>query len=382
MPDNDGYIDVKIVIEGQWYLLRFNFDNERFTDYTKICLPDIHISDKGIPVFSFAVEYPYIYKEISSEYIVGVDVGISNYATVVVTDSDGNIVHASTLSENVHSLTNSIQATQRQIAYLHTKRNAYLIYSNEYHDITQEIALHRKANINKKQELAIKTAQEIAYISYVFDNAVVVFEELSWVRNTMCNGRWNRGELFKKTKEYVELNGGRIIKVSAYNTSQECCSCHKKVMFHDYHTAICKDCDVVIDRDVNAAANIANRARKTVEKCTKTRKKAKKFNKDKKRKDLRTPIPTSMKKKRGSSTTRKKGKKTGKCYNKKQAKQFYLGKQKYKEVMTVNKNHGTDAHNDDVKVSSDEQNTEAILIQDSQKATRKYATLNSNATIA
>ena len=115
-------------------------------------------------------------------------------------------------------------------------------------------------------------------LSAQWGNAVVVFEDLSWIANTMQNGRWNRGELVKWTKHFVELNGGRIAKVNSAYTSQVCHLCNGSLMIVNHHDVWCKHCELWMDRDENATANIAQRfIDKSFEKFVSTRKKSKKF---------------------------------------------------------------------------------------------------------
>ena len=52
-PFADGEIVLRMVIQGAWYRLIFNFDNERFTE-GKVTLPVIKVED-GEPVFIFTV---------------------------------------------------------------------------------------------------------------------------------------------------------------------------------------------------------------------------------------------------------------------------------------------------------------------------------------
>ena len=52
-PFTDGEIILRLVIQGQWYRLIFNFDNKRFTE-GKVTLPLIKVQD-GQPVFIFTV---------------------------------------------------------------------------------------------------------------------------------------------------------------------------------------------------------------------------------------------------------------------------------------------------------------------------------------
>lgn len=236
-----------------------------------------------MPIFDFSAEYDYPYIEFSSDYIIGVDVGITNYATIsIVNVKTKQIVHSTTLSQRVHSLHNSVNATSEEIKYLQIKQdNLFRNNQKNYaRRLYSEIVNQRKALKNKRKELAIIAAQEIAELSYVYDNALVVIEDLSHIKNTMKFGRWNRGTLKHWLKHFVEQNGGRVFSVNAAYTSQNCHKCSERGNFKDYHTFYCKDCDLVIDRDINAAANIALRIIPDVHsKSCVTRKKAKKCKK-------------------------------------------------------------------------------------------------------
>lgn len=244
----DGdYLILEMVIRGKWY--RFLFHHEgRLSKADRVTLPAITINNRGNVRFAFSAVYKYNYTPFSTDYVIGVDVGIRNYATVSVVDrKTREVVYSTTLSRRVHSLANKVRNANRQVKSLQRKNKPL------------EAALHREANSRRKKALATLVAQEIAEIAYNYGNAVVVVEDLSWIRNSMQNGRWNRGEFIKRLKEQVELNGGRVFKTSAYNTSQNCHNCGGKVTFKNWHTAICKNCNLYIDRDLNATINIAMR---------------------------------------------------------------------------------------------------------------------------
>lgn len=102
-------------------------------------------------------------------------------------------------------------------------------------------------------------------------------EDLSWVKNPIGRGRWNRGEFVKWLAHYVELNGSRVMDVRATDTSQECCHCHTQVVHIDSRTVRCPCCGRIMDRDLNAAVNIAQRGEKKLAKAVKTRKGNKHF---------------------------------------------------------------------------------------------------------
>ena len=285
-PFTDGEITLKMVIRGKRYLLIFPFDNTRFTE-GKVTLPLVKVQD-GVPVFIFSVVTDNPVVQFSSDYVLGVDVGINDYATVVVRDTTtGKITHQTTLSQRVHSLWNSVKASEKQVHYLREKAVSLSLYDRQGRMAARDEAdLHRAAASRKKRELAIIAAQEIAYLSHFYGNAVVAVEDLSWIRNTMQNGRWNRGAFVQWLTHYVSQNGGWVVSVSAANTSQVCHVCGEEVEHPEHKVSVCA-AHGVMDRDVNAAANIAARAVPKVEKACKKRAKNPRLQEEA---PLKTPI--------------------------------------------------------------------------------------------
>ena len=281
----DGEIILKMVIQGQWYRLIFRFDNKRFTE-GKVTLPLIKVQD-GKPIFIFTIVTDNPVVQFSGDYVIGVDVGITDYATVVVRDTkNGRIAHQTTLSRRVHSLWNSVRASERQVRDLRNKAATLLHDRQARMSALDEAQLHREAASRKKRELAILAAQEIANLSHTFDNAVVAVEDLGWISNTRQNGRWNRGAFMRWLTHYVSQNGGWVVAVNPANTSQLCHKCDSKVT-HPTHKASACVTHGAMDRDVNAAANIAARAMPRVAKARATRAKNRKL---RPQVPLRTPI--------------------------------------------------------------------------------------------
>ena len=300
-PFADGEIVLRLVIQGAWYRLIFNFDNKRFTE-GRVTLPVIKVQD-GQPVFIFTVVTDNPVVQFSGDYVIGVDVGINNYATVAVRDiKAGRIVYETTLSQRVHSLWNSVRASERQVRYLRKKAAAMLGDRPWHMAALDEAQFHREAASRKKRELAILAAQEIACLSHVWGNAVVAVEDLGWVANTMQNGRWNRGELVRWLTHYVSQNGGWVVAVNPANTSQRCHKCGAKVAHPTHKDFVCPE-HGVMDRDVNAAANIAARAVPRVAKARVTRAKNRKL---RPQAPLRTPVVRNSLKYPGRDRTKNK----------------------------------------------------------------------------
>ena len=284
-PFTAGEIVLKMVIRGNWYRLIFRFDNVRFSE-GKVTLPVVKVENNQ-PVFIFTVVTDNPVIQFSGNYVIGVDIGINNYATVAVRHTGkGKIAYQTALSQRVHSLWNSIRASEKQVRQLRNKAKS-LLYNRQAHmSALDEAKFHREAASRKKRELAILAAQEIAYLSHVWDNAVVAVEDLSWITNTMNNGRWNRGAFIQWITHYVTQNGGWVVSVNSANTSQVCHVCDEKVKHPEYKVSTCT-AHGAMDRDVNAAANIAARAVPKVEKARKTRAKNRKLQPQT---PLKTPI--------------------------------------------------------------------------------------------
>ena len=274
-PFSDGEIVLKMVIQGAWYRLIFDFDNKRFTE-GKVTLPVIKV-EGGKPAFIFTVVTDNPVVQFSGDYTIGVDVGINDYTTVVVRSvATGRIVYETTLSQRVHSLWNSVRASERQVRALKAKAGTLLHDRQERMSALDEAQLHREAASRKKRELAILAAQEIAYLSHAWGNAVVAVEDLGWISNTMQNGRWNRGAFVQWLTRYVSQNGGWVVAVNPSNTSQLCHKCGSKVTHPTHKDSVCP-AHGAMDRDVNAAVNIAARAVPRVIKARVTRAKNRKL---------------------------------------------------------------------------------------------------------
>ena len=148
--------------------------------------------------------------------------------------------------------------------------------------------------------LAILAAQEIAGLSLVWGNAVVAVEDLSWVVNTMSSGRWNRGALVQWLTHYVSQNGGWVVSVNPSNTSQKCYVCGQRVTHPTHEVSVCAE-HGAMDRDVNAAANIAARAVPRAAKARVTRAKNRKLGPQR---TLKTPVTRNSLKYPGRDRTK------------------------------------------------------------------------------
>lgn len=263
-------LSLRLVVRGQWYLLEFDYDLSRFNKYApfdKITLPDIFENENGELLFGFTAAYEKVYPELSSRYVIGVDVGITSFFTAAVIDTvTKQIVYSIDGSAAVKELTVSCRATQKQIANLSRK-------AKKRPRVWREIREQRSCLSNKKRELAILAAQEVVTLSYLFGNAPIAVEDLSWIPSTMAHGRWNRGALVRWIIDYAARHGVPVLKVNSANTSQTCLNCGGAVSHPVWKLTYCSECGILWDRDVAASGVVAQRSVNYFSKAVAARKK-------------------------------------------------------------------------------------------------------------
>ena len=252
-------ISLDMVVQGKWVVLHFPAPPQLLEPGCKPGVPDIWVDKNNRVMFGFHKKTNPGRPEFSERYVVGVDVGITNPAAYVVWDVEKReIVEQSLLGQRARSLSNKIKRGARQVASL--KRQGR----------DSEAVSHRSHLSNRRKELSILIAQEVADAAWRYGNALVVFEDLSHISKTMRFGRWFRGEVLRRTRDMVEADGGRVLKVNAAYTSRKCHVCQSDLDMSDYSSPVCDTCGITHHRDLNAAANIAQRA--NVKKACQTRK--------------------------------------------------------------------------------------------------------------
>ena len=253
-------ISIDMVVQGEWVTLHFSTPPQLLEVGCESGAPSIWIDKDNRVMFGFHGKTDPGRPEFSERYVIGVDVGVKNPAAYVVWDTEKKeVVERSLLGQRARSLNNKIKRGQTQVTSLQKKNRP------------EEAVSHRQHLSNRRQELSIIIAQELADTSWHYSNAIVSFEDLSHIKNTMKHGRWFRGEVFRRTRDMVESDGGRVFKVNAAYTSQRCHVCQADLDMSDYSSPVCHSCSITHHRDLNAAANIAQRA--NVKKACETRNK-------------------------------------------------------------------------------------------------------------
>ncbi|MGB3206057.1 MAG: transposase [Crinalium sp.] len=184
--------------------------------------------------------------------VVGVDVGLKEFLTT----SDGEIVPIQQIYRYAQS---NLARQQRFLARQEKGSNSYNRQQNKIARIHQRIQRQRK-------DFHYKTAHQL-----VKDYDFIAVEDLQ-VKNLARNSKLAKSILdaawsfFITILEAVAVKCGvHIVKVSPHNTSQNCSGCGVKVpKTLSVRTHCCPKCNLILDRDENAAINILNKALQAV----------------------------------------------------------------------------------------------------------------------
>jgi transposase len=88
--------------------------------------------------------------------------------------------------------------------------------------------------------------------------SILHIENLKWATGAKYGSKWTHGSTGEKIEHSAARAGIRVKRVSARNTSQTCHACGKPVTHNTLiRVATCTTCRSRLDRDVNAALNIA-----------------------------------------------------------------------------------------------------------------------------
>jgi len=180
--------------------------------------------------------------------VIGLDMGISN----LVTTSDGEFFESPKyLRQSEHKLRRQQRKVARRKKGSNHRRKAVRVLQRTHGYIA-----------NQRKDTAHKIARKL-----VNEYDIIAVEDLNTsglLRNhhlakSIADAAWNTFILILTSK--AEEASRRLVKVDPRYTSQECSQCGeivKKALSVCIHS--CPYCGLVLDRDVNAAINILNKA--------------------------------------------------------------------------------------------------------------------------
>lgn len=242
------------------FLLCFNIPR-KYAKADKICLPNISINPQGKIVYSFNCQFKDNKPKISDEYVLGIDRGIKEFATwSIIKTSNGETVSHGVLSQEFNHLQGKIDRINKEIygIYKAIGKTFKTKDLTKYNVLIKQLLGKKNKVKNLKTKLCQQAAQELVVVSQVFDNCMIMLEDLSWAGN--WKSRVPFGLLKYWLEHYAVLGGSHVQLVNPAYTSTSCSACgnalQNKFIKRDF---LCVECGVLLNRDINAAINIARR---------------------------------------------------------------------------------------------------------------------------
>lgn len=192
-------------------------------------------------------EYDYVQDAPYSKNWVGIDWGVKNF----ITTSDGNIYNYPKRSRAEY------ERIQRLVRILSTKK----VGSKNFDKLSKKIAIAYERQNNIKKDFIEKVGTKIAKNNNVsVENlyGISVKGGRKFIRqNAIISPRY---DFFRRLKMKCEKYNSTYVEIDPSNTSRTCSGCGKineSLSLHD-RTFVCS-CGLVLDRDINAAINIATK---------------------------------------------------------------------------------------------------------------------------
>lgn len=267
--DSFKIIGNKILISlGNWINKEYNIKNISFVIPTHIIghiIKEIRILPKFSGKF-FEIEYVYlkelIYTDLDKNKIMGVDLGINNFATCS-TNKTSFIIEGKGL-KSYNCWWNKNKAKLQSI---------YAINKIKY---GKKMYLLNKYRNNKINEFINQSINYI--IKHCIKNKIgnIVIGELKYIKHNLNLGHKNNQHFayipyncFKqKLKSKCELYGIKYYEINEAYTSQTCSNCGRIKKSNRIYRGLykCDVCNNIINADVNGAINIANKVASESEK--------------------------------------------------------------------------------------------------------------------
>ena len=199
-----------------------------------------------ISILVETIEQPKLKSKINKKKAIGIDLGLKEFAI----DSNGNKI------ENPRYLIKS----EERLKVLQRRASKKVKGSNNRKKANLRVAKQHEKIRNQREDFLHKVSSKI-----ISENQTVCLETLS-VQNMMKNHKlaksisdvsWSRFVEFLKYK--AEWYGVNILQIGRFEASSKTCSCCgwiKKDLTLNDRKWKCEECNVLHDRDVNAAINI------------------------------------------------------------------------------------------------------------------------------
>ncbi|NEP45512.1 MAG: IS200/IS605 family element transposase accessory protein TnpB [Okeania sp. SIO2H7] len=200
----------------------------------------LSLEDKSVPSFNSDVKP-------TTENTLGIDMGLKDFLVT----SEGESV----------PIPQYYRKSQKRLKTLQKRLSRKKKGSNRWLKAVKAVAKQHKKIADKRKDFHFKTANELLSKADVIAHENLNIKGLAKTRLSKSINDAGWGQFLTILTVKAENAGQKTIAVNPKNTSQDCSNCGEKVPKElSQRTHSCPHCGIEIDRDLNAAINIKNRA--------------------------------------------------------------------------------------------------------------------------
>lgn len=257
LSSNDNKLSLLLKAWDRELLMEFTLPpylNQR--NIKKWCLPTIEFHNGQI-VYRFSIIEETKVRN-SNKYIAGIDLGRIEPATIVVINESNHRVADYKIRGNARLLNIKCEALLNNKKHIINKIKQYDALGLDSTVLKLESTrITRKASV-LSTEISRLTASQVTKLLMKHSLNTVHVENLKWVTGSKYGSKWAHSQVQSAMEHSLAREGIKVKKVNARNTSQSCSKCGNKIIHNSRkRTVHCIECKIVLDRDYNAAINIA-----------------------------------------------------------------------------------------------------------------------------
>ncbi|NET11752.1 MAG: IS200/IS605 family element transposase accessory protein TnpB [Okeania sp. SIO1H6] len=200
----------------------------------------LSLENKSVPALTTKVEP-------TLKNILGIDMGLHKFLVT----SEGDAV----------PIPQYYRKSQKRLQTLQKRLSRKKKGSKRWLKAVKAVAKQHKKVADKRKDFHFKTANELLSKGKVIAYENLNIKGLAKTRLSKSINDAGWGQFLSILNVKAENAGQKTIAVNPQNTSQDCSNCDEKVPKElSIRTHSCPHCGIIIDRDLNAAINIKNRA--------------------------------------------------------------------------------------------------------------------------
>lgn len=233
-------------------------------DIIKISLPTIRLDKTKGWVFNFTIQEQPEIRPVG-KHTAGVDLGRVEAFTLVVINKSGNRIANYTGNGRLKHINQRREKLLTEKKYLARKIGAYTELGLDTTILSKERDFKRGKITRLGVEIAKQVGSQITTQLAKHNVSVLHIEDLRWVTGVKYGSKWNHSHQQEALTHALKRKGVATKRVNSKNTSQECYKCGT-ILVHNTgkRTVYCVECKTRLDRDFNAAMNIARNKNKNV----------------------------------------------------------------------------------------------------------------------